>query len=99
MNCKPGDLAYIVGPLPQNIGKPVTCVAIDINASNLFGEPMWRITSNVPLIDTQLNRMNAGWIGDQFLRPIAGPERTDVIETEILNPLELALGITAKAWL
>jgi hypothetical protein len=97
MNCKPGDLAYVVGvahlppPLSLALGRVV-------RVTHLSKPDVWRLERAMQLQWGFLHLELFG-IEDHYLRPIAGPSVDKAIETEIINPLELALGITAKAWL
>lgn len=85
MNCKPGDLAYIVaGLVPENVGRIVKVVSA-------YGEYLdfgfcWRVTSNAPLyafnaLTGECFVLSFGWIPDSWLRPINGvPAHDDVLD-------------------
>jgi hypothetical protein len=105
MNCKPGDLAYcirVLDPrLEENVGRIVTVLSI---SDYLEGDmaPFWNVEACAPGLlvfnGQSFVRVTRGMIRDSNLRPIAGPDRSEILGNTILNPLELALGITAKAW-
>ncbi|WP_439671451.1 hypothetical protein AEMCBJ_05145 [Cupriavidus necator] len=75
MNCKPGDLAIIVGsglPDDPDIGKIVTVV----EAIPSEGEPCWGVECSVPLLvgypSGELRYARDATIADRHLRPITG---------------------------
>lgn len=83
MNCKPGDLAYIVeSAFPENLGRVVEV----IDAYGMFRDEgfCWNIRANSPLtgegeIDGTIMFLCEGFIQDACLRPISGvPIESDV---------------------
>ena len=89
MNCKPGDLAYIVASqLPENIGRAVEVLH---PSEPILEAPAWiiRVTGR-PLAGLD-DKGNVGYAQmtrhlDSCLRPITGPSATDDTETEIVRP-------------
>ncbi|WP_035881626.1 hypothetical protein [Cupriavidus metallidurans] len=82
MNCKPRDLAIIVGsglPADPDIGKIVTVV----EAVPSEGEPCWGVECSVPLLvglpTGELRYAHDATIADRYLQPIRG---RDVLMTE-----------------
>lgn len=105
MNCKPGDLAYIVrdDDTPSDIGKVVEILRICPPNEWLYpGAPEWECRSRTPLtgfnargrvsMDHELD------IPDAWLRPIGGVPLNDETPIEINVPeaLRLALGIESR---
>jgi len=73
MNCKPGDLAYIVtGDIKENIGAVVEVLSIDIELSNILAEPFWNVRARRPLETKTGLFTEVGTIEDRRLRPISG---------------------------
>lgn len=64
MNCKPGDLAFVLRARHvKNLGKIVKVIKIDAEASSFFGCPMWLCEGSV-----------AGrFARDKNLQPIQNP--------------------------
>lgn len=84
MNCKPGDLAYIVKTdIPANLGAVVQVLSIDISLSNLIGQPFWTAKACRPLETIYGDFTDLGTIEDSRLRPISGvpvhEEKTDEV--------------------
>jgi hypothetical protein len=96
MNCKPGDLCYVVGvahlqpPLNLALGRVV-------RVTHLSKPGVWCLERPIPLVWAFLQIELCG-IEDHYLRPIAGPSVGFPIEVETINPLELALGITSRSY-
>lgn len=97
MNCKPGDLAFIVrSDFPENIGKPVEVLNLGVQVEQGF---VWYVKSSSLL---------AGWaegetvgyathlrIFDHDLRPISPPLfRDDACIEDTFDPVFVALGIS-----
>lgn len=79
MNCKPGDLAYVVRAdgEPENVGRVVTVVALDSHLTSFLGYPLWEVESPTPLTGViypsgEIVRTNWLVIADANLRPISG---------------------------
>lgn len=90
MNCKPGDLAYVIAS--ENVGAVVEVEC----ASDAFddGSPAWRCTSRSPLktIGRKTGKRLVGTkfrVRDSWLRPIAGPSVTEESNRRFLNPIVL----------
>lgn len=78
MNCRPGDLALIVGsslPNDPDIGKIVRV----ITAIPSDGEPCWGVECSVPLLVSyplgELGYARGATVADRDLRPIRGERR------------------------
>lgn len=86
MNCKPGDLAYVV--CGEQAGAVVEVKAAEIPFDD--GSPAWRATSTTPLmtIKRRSRQMSEGTqfrVRDSWLRPISGipvyeEQRDEVLE-------------------
>ncbi|CAJ0899602.1 hypothetical protein R6138_04352 [Ralstonia thomasii] len=73
MNCKPGDLAYIVrSEIQANVGAVVEVLSINIELSNAMGEPFWNAQACRPLETMFGGFREIGTIEDSRLRPISG---------------------------
>lgn len=89
MNCKPGDLAVIVGcQVPENNGHIVEVVERDYDVYDT-PEPRWLVRCPTPLhghdVDTGESQWgNEGSLPDSCLRPISGVPVGE--ETEIEAP-------------
>lgn len=104
MNCKAGDLAYIVdSSFPENIGRVVEV----IGAYGMFRDEgfCWNIRANLPLtgegeLDGTIMRLCEGFIPDACLRPISGVPLEDEVPVSVNLPeaFKLALGIEMRAW-
>jgi hypothetical protein len=83
MNCKPGDLAYIVrSARPETIGVVVEVMAAIFHRA----EPMWRVRAVRPV-----KKMNGEFgfevnIEDSRLRPISGVPINDEVTDDIREP-------------
>lgn len=97
MNCKPGDLAVIVG-MPPALAEARDKVVRLANEAPEFlnGEPIWRLTKRVGVVLVDNARRNGVkfYIGesvwfdrlqDKYLRPIRDPG--DDARDEMLRPL------------
>jgi hypothetical protein len=83
MNCKPGDLAYLIdSDFPSNIGAPVEVLHFDEYASRFLGEPVWFCRSKSGLMSSDGPALS-GCAQDRCLRPFAGPSLTHTIDVEI----------------
>lgn len=104
MNCKPGDLAYIVGCVfPENNGRVVE--VLSAFGPSKDGDFCWLFHSSAKLHGTcevtgQRIFVQDGIVLDSILRPISGVPVDDEtpIETNIPEALQLALGIQARVW-
>ena len=109
MNCKPGDLAYIVSTVEsRNIGKVVEI--LEFAGENPFFDgwiwcdgqgPSWFVRCESGLfgsVDGIPRKIVP--CADSRLRPISGVPVDDEmpIETNIPEALQLALGIQARVW-
>lgn len=73
MNCKPGDLAYIVrSEIQANLGAVVEVLSINIELTNIMGEPFWNVRACRPLEVMHGGLAELGNIEDRRLRPISG---------------------------
>lgn len=109
MNCKQGDLAIVTGAQSGDDHAGVAsrlCLGRIVRVAKLCEDGVWDFEETIHLGRVTFifegrqasADVHVDGLHDGYLCPIAGLPRTDVIETEILNPLELALGITAKDW-
>lgn len=82
MNCRAGDLAYVVRSYwPENVGVIVKVLRPFLG---VFSPPehAWIVEPTVPVV-CQKGLINAGVecvIQDRLLRPIAGPTRDSIVE-------------------
>ncbi len=85
MNCKPGDLAYLVRVddprFSENIGRVVT-------VTRLAGvEDCWWVDALPPGLlgyrDGNFGYSTEGWVRDSNLRPISGVPVTDDVRDEV----------------
>ncbi|SKC78449.1 hypothetical protein SAMN05445504_2395 [Burkholderia sp. CF099] len=92
MNCKPGDLAFVVRDEHSvNIGRVVRVVgpARYIGASSVFGPAWYCVTEGEPLLVMQFDDPSTTFwldeadIFDQCLRPISGVPVNDEISHEV----------------
>jgi hypothetical protein len=98
MNCKQGDLAYIIKAIrPENIGKVVQCIECigfyeQYSSFGLHGEVWWAPTSdylwviqNSGSIETFFGTSKEAVIPDSWLRPIkTDPEDLEKTRNEEL---------------
>jgi hypothetical protein len=106
MNCKPGDIAYIVVECSSapNLGRIVE--VLEYRGEHGTGRyPCWLVEASAPLNSfnpetKKPSRSALGIIPDAWLRPISGVQIDDEtpIETNIPEALQLALGIQARVW-
>lgn len=68
LNCKKGELAFLVRSTAGNEGKIVQC--LDLDPSYLFTDigvlPAWRVNRSLPTLQGGLTI----WVPDAWLRPI-----------------------------
>lgn len=84
MNCKPGDLAYIVGGYPENIGAIVTVSAPEFDKSAELNRRIWIVTFRGELRAKRTHvAKERGCIPDSYLRPISGVPVTDDVTDEV----------------
>jgi hypothetical protein len=91
MNCKPGDLAYIVKSiLPENIGRIVEVVRL-LYLDSPDG-PVWIVRGSTPLARSafrgaiRLEGSAERPFIDAWLRPISGVPVCDDVKDEIKEP-------------
>lgn len=73
MNCKPGDLAYIVNcSIQENNDHFVTVVRLDELLTKQCCQPIWRVQSASLVRNAGGELVTAGTIQDCKLRPIRG---------------------------
>lgn len=97
MNCKKGDLAYVVkSDFPENIGAVVEVIEPDVDRSFQLGAFMWRVkTAGRPMHSKNLNtgklRSDAmtGVAFDDCLRPITGWTPEPGVIDEVFDPVPL----------
>jgi hypothetical protein len=83
MNCKVGDLAYIVVTESEvNRGAVVEVISLNPIATDLFGCPTWNVRSCRPLVNT-IDVSIEGNCEDCRLRPISGVPLKDEVTDEI----------------
>lgn len=100
MNCKPDDLAIITRvPADIPVAKHLLGRIVRVQCLTSAALPTWRVEERIALHPF-------GWSGwltaveDEYLTPLRG-EPTDEgthVGNTIINPLELALGITARSY-
>jgi len=103
MNCKPGDLAYIVdSQFPENIGRVVKVVS---GHGDFRGEGFcWNIVATTALkgegeIDGRIMYQRDGFIADSCLRPISGVPVDDIpAVVNLPEAFKLAFGAEMRAW-
>ena len=86
MNCKQGDLAYIVRSIrsPEAIGIPVVCLKLLPAGSDgweLYRGSIWEINKSIPVIMTYGTHSVTNTWPDADMRPIAGPSIGQVDKT------------------
>lgn len=89
MNCKPGDLAYIIGghaTPPRNIGRVVEVISLE-GVFDGLGQ-VWNVQSSKPC-ETVSGFKDKFHMRDAWLRPIAGPSVTEESNRRFLNPIVL----------
>jgi|HubBroStandDraft_4_1064222.scaffolds.fasta_scaffold50756_6 hypothetical protein len=83
MNCKPGDLAYIIGGEQiHNIGYPVEVLYLYSDSSPKGNGPQWMVRSKIEL-QSPGGVTFQGLAHDKWLRPFAGPSISHTIDVEI----------------
>ncbi|WP_175683860.1 hypothetical protein [Burkholderia cenocepacia] len=86
MNCKPGDLAYLVASdFQENIGR---IVEVTKQGWMEDGRWVWTVTSSAPLTGWILEPLSVGRstmvnVFDDELRPISGVPVTDDVKDEV----------------
>ncbi|MBP0714838.1 hypothetical protein ABXK61_16150 [Burkholderia sola] len=78
MNCKPGDLAFVIAStIPQNIGRIVEVIAWS-------GEmQMWECRSRDPMLLKSGEFLTEHFCEDSRLRPISGVPINDDVTDEV----------------
>lgn len=105
MNCKPGDLAYVVRALHEDhIGKVVEV----LNDSMTFPQAgfCWLVRARDPIgaecpkTGRKLGFFNEVFCPDDWLRPISGvPIENDTpVSVNLPEAFKLALGIEMRVW-
>lgn len=86
MNCKPGDLAYIVNcTIPENNDHFVTVVRLAEELTKQNHQPIW-VVESASLVRNSLGRLvMEGTIQDCKLRPLRDPG--DEAKDQMLRPL------------
>lgn len=91
MNCKQGELAFIVNgsgvhkPYPENIGRVVRCVSLETHPS-CPTSPVWLVKTEGTLLfakwqdDREGVNSETGYIEDANLRPIRPGEEPVTVE-------------------
>jgi hypothetical protein len=83
MNCKPGDLAYIVrSARPETVGVVVEV----LEPITHRGTPMWRVRAVRPVKKMNGDFGYEGDIEDDRLRPISGVPVNDEVTDDIKEP-------------
>jgi hypothetical protein len=90
MNCKPGDLAFIVdSQFPENLGRVVEV----ISAYGDFRDEgfCWNVIAKTAMkgegeIDGRIMYLREGFIPDVCLRPISGAPVNDEVTDDIKEP-------------
>jgi hypothetical protein len=71
MNCKPGDLAYIIkAEVPQNLGRILEVVGVSDVGTAMNKELTWDCLSMSPLLTHSAGVRRDVWCRDAWLRPI-----------------------------
>ena len=90
MNCKPGDLAILVGGYPENVGAIVEVIESDVDATAYYGRQLWIVMVTgrelrVRPRDSSSTKMGRGRCTalDSQLRPISGVPVTDDVSDEV----------------
>ncbi|MCM2493294.1 hypothetical protein ACVCIH_17740 [Burkholderia glumae] len=84
MNCKPGDLAYIVGGFPENFGAVVEVMGSEPDRSVKHGFVVWEVKFSGQLRGRCRTAKGLGAIPDRYLRPISGVPLTDDMTDEVV---------------
>lgn len=98
MNCKPGDLAIVIGPSDTpNLGRVVRCVRLLEKGEELSRDGyvfdaashamFWEVEGRISCLDSKNRQVEVhfGLIGDRWMRPIRDPG--DDARDEMLRPL------------
>lgn len=72
MNCKPGDLAYIVQSDAGNEGVVVEVIRLCDERTRIHGEPTWLCRTSTPRITNMGFPDTESGVQDRRLRPISG---------------------------
>jgi hypothetical protein len=98
MNCKPGDLAYVIRAeaTPEMVGIVVTVLRMAIDGEKVGGrkfsvrEPSWVVEANslIPSrgYDGILRYLKQRVICDRNMRPISGVPVTDEVTEDLKEP-------------
>jgi hypothetical protein len=90
MNCKPGDLAYIVVPegfsrlLDRKFVNVFADGECDLGTMPVPGVRCWLCEFHVPWIAPRGVLVRRCWLRDDWLRPIRGSDVTDVEFSEVV---------------
>ncbi|MDR5825846.1 hypothetical protein [Caballeronia sp. LZ043] len=106
MNCKPGDLAYIVVPADWPIktvdGHVVEVVHLHPTYSAQASDrrPTWWCRFPTPWLNSNGALVSQAYVMDSWLRPISGVPVNDEEPADVNMPeaFQLALGIEMRAW-
>lgn len=94
MNCKPGDLAIVIGgAVVENLGKIVTVVKlskpgdrVDDTTTYVGSAPAWQVSGNLWTCDARGcggHYTSTLHYLDEFLKPLPGSPITDDVEDEV----------------
>lgn len=85
MNCKIGDLAFVVeSDKKSHIGVVVRIDRLNDRLTQRYGEPVWEVTFNGIIIGSDGKLLaGSGSCLDSCLRPISGVLVTDDVEDEV----------------
>lgn len=90
MRCKPGDLAYVVGPnMPAPwVGRVVRVVDRSAEADSYWGGPSWNVYTSTALpvrsgLGHSRGRGHSATVPDACLRPISGVQVDDELSEEM----------------
>lgn len=90
MNCKPGDLAVVIGGFPENVGAVVTVLASASEETNFWGCQIWLVEVTGRPLKAMHNRL--GFVADvtgilnmkdTLLRPVSGLPLNDDVKDEV----------------
>lgn len=96
MNCKPGDLAYVMGTVPE-LCRPLIGRVVQVSHMVETDPVRWRLVE--PLIITIAG---VDWdvvgIEDMFLTPITPPAPEQLRIEDSFDPMFVALGIQSRTY-
>jgi hypothetical protein len=84
LNCKPGDLAYVVrSVIPENIGIVVEVLRACTEYDCYANDPAWWVRSPSPTMHTDGSFQRDGTAYDRNLRPISGVPVDEEVTDEV----------------